>query len=124
MVASTSAESDSRLNKLALRMKRRKTVSVTPAIGASIVAGATGMPPIETHAGTRALAGIACSIGLSQFFFMVLAARQLLRAAASVGRGVIASTVKSLRVGGGFRNSRGLPTYFAAGSALAYLRRK
>src|SRR6185437_7312725 len=70
IAASTFAESDSRLNRLALRMKRRKTVSVTPAMGASIVAGATWMPPIETHAGTHALAGIACSIGLSQFFFM------------------------------------------------------
>src|SRR5271169_2039031 len=35
-----------------LRMKRRKTVSVTPAMGASTVAGAISMPPIDTPAGT------------------------------------------------------------------------
>src|SRR5882757_4160591 len=35
-----------------LRMKRRKTVSVTPAIGARTVAGAISMPPMERAAGT------------------------------------------------------------------------
>ncbi len=55
---------------LALRMNRRKTVSVTPAMGASTVAGATVTPPITTDAGTRAFSGIACSTGLSQFFFI------------------------------------------------------
>ena len=40
-------------NRLALRMKRRKTVSVTPAMGARTVAGATVTPPIWSDAGTR-----------------------------------------------------------------------
>src|SRR5690348_18293970 len=87
IAASTSAESDSRLKRLALRMKRRKTVSVTPAMGARTVAGATSTPPMDTEAGTRAAVGIACSIGLSQFFFI---ASPFLR--------------KSPRAGGGFRN--------------------
>ena len=64
--------SASALNTLALRIKRRKTVSVTPAIGASTVAGATVTAPIWTEAGTRAPCGIACSTGLSQFFFIGL----------------------------------------------------
>src|ERR1700691_193249 len=55
---------------LALRMKRRNTVSVTPAIGASTVAGATATPPITTDAGTRAEAGMLFSRGLSQLLFM------------------------------------------------------
>ena len=58
------------LNTLALRIKRRNIVSVTPAIGASTVAGATVTPPISTDAGTRAEAGMGCSRGLSQLFFM------------------------------------------------------
>jgi len=33
-------------------MKRRKTVSVTPAMGARTVAGVIPMPPMETLAGT------------------------------------------------------------------------
>src|SRR5882757_8590900 len=55
---------------LALRMNRRNTVSVTPAIGANTVAGATSTPPISIDAGTRATAGMLFSRGLSQFFFM------------------------------------------------------
>src|SRR6202451_2956708 len=55
---------------LALRIKRRNTVSVTPAMGANTVAGATGTPPITTDAGTRAEAGMLFSRGLSQLFFM------------------------------------------------------
>ena len=55
---------------LALRINRRNTVSVTPAMGASTVAGATVTPPIVTDAGTRAEDGMLCSSGLSQFFFM------------------------------------------------------
>src|ERR1039458_2082078 len=35
-----------------LRMKRRKTVSVTPAIGASGAAGAISPPPMDRLAGT------------------------------------------------------------------------
>src|ERR1700735_1608968 len=62
-------ESALSLNTLALRMKRRKTVSVTPAMGASTVAGATGTLPIWKDAGTRAPWGMVCSIGLSQCFF-------------------------------------------------------
>ena len=34
-----------------LRMKRRKTVSVTPAMGASTVAGVSCRPPIKRQAG-------------------------------------------------------------------------
>jgi len=52
-------------------MNLRNTVSVTPAMGASTVAGRTVTDPIRTSAGTRASAGIACSTGLSQFFFTV-----------------------------------------------------
>jgi hypothetical protein len=55
---------------LAFRMKRRNTVSVTPAMGASTVAGATITPPITTDAGTRAEAGMLFSRGLSQLFFI------------------------------------------------------
>ena len=46
-------------------------MSVTPAIGASTVAGRTATAPSRTSAGTRASAGIACSTGLSQSFFTV-----------------------------------------------------
>src|ERR1035438_3137390 len=52
-------------------MNRRKTVSVTPAMGASTVAGVTKTVPRRTSAGTRVSAGIACSLGLSQSFFTV-----------------------------------------------------
>src|SRR5271156_6069033 len=51
-------------------MKRRKTVSVTPAIGARTVAGAISIPPILKDAGTRACSCMACSRGLSQVFFI------------------------------------------------------
>src|SRR5689334_5294741 len=37
-----------------LRIKRRKTVSVTPAIGASTVAGAISTPPMDRRVGTSA----------------------------------------------------------------------
>ena len=40
-------------------------------MGASTVAGATRTDPRRTSAGTRATAGIACSLGLSQSFFAV-----------------------------------------------------
>ena len=63
-------------------MKRRKTVSVTPAIGARTVAGAICTLPIDKDAGTRvdrmlpSAAGTALpgdpflrSVGLSQNFF-------------------------------------------------------
>ena len=59
------------VKELACRMNRRNTVSVTPAIGASTVAGRTSTVPMRTSAGTRASAGITCSTGLSQFFFTV-----------------------------------------------------
>src|SRR5207244_1309210 len=39
-----------------LRINRRNTVSVTPAIGASTVAGAISIPPIETDEGTASVA--------------------------------------------------------------------
>jgi len=71
MVASTdAAESLPVVKTLALRMKRRKTVSVTPAMGARTVAGATVTLPICTDAGTRTPCGMACSCGLSQCFFI------------------------------------------------------
>src|SRR5689334_15069756 len=40
--------------KLVLRIKRRKTVSVTPAMGARMVAGSTRKFAIWRHCGTRA----------------------------------------------------------------------
>src|SRR5580698_9182054 len=65
-----------------LRMKRRKTVSVTPAMGASTVAGAILTVPIVRLAGTGFLTGSAVSPWarapaphspeLSQNFFTVL----------------------------------------------------
>ena len=38
---------------LRFRMKRRNTVSVTPAMGASTVAGAISTPPMERRGATR-----------------------------------------------------------------------
>ncbi len=58
-------------NKLACRINRRNTVSVTPAMGARTVAGRTTTVPSRTSAGTRVSAGIACSTGLSQSLFTV-----------------------------------------------------
>ena len=55
-------------NWLAFLMKRRKTVSVTPAMGASTVAGAMRTLPTVKLAGTRLCSGIACSAGESHFF--------------------------------------------------------
>src|SRR5437660_9216662 len=53
--------------KLALRMNRRKTVSVTPAIGARIVAGAMRILPIWREFGTRAPCGATVALaGFSQ----------------------------------------------------------
>src|SRR5271166_3420007 len=49
-----------------LRMKRRKTVSVMPAMGASTVAGLISTPPSVTDAGTRAPAGAVRWAGLSK----------------------------------------------------------
>src|ERR1700741_5285892 len=46
----------------AFLMKRRKTVSVTPAIGARTVAGAMRTLPMRSSAGTLASAGISRSI--------------------------------------------------------------
>src|ERR1019366_7079379 len=50
-----------------LRIKRRNTVSVTPAMGASTVAGRISTPPSDTDAGTRASAGALRSAGLSKY---------------------------------------------------------
>jgi hypothetical protein len=60
---------------LAFLINRRNTVSVTPAIGASTVAGATRTPPIDITAGTLASGGIARSTALSQPFFIVSSLR-------------------------------------------------
>src|ERR1700730_1217035 len=68
----TSAVLADAVNWLAFLMNRRKTVSVTPAIGASTVAGAIFTPPILTLAGTPTFAGIACSTGLSQYLCMLI----------------------------------------------------
>src|SRR5262249_35785022 len=55
------------VTKLALRMKRRKTVSVTPAMGARMVAGEMRTLPIWTDSGTFAPWGTATvAIGFSQ----------------------------------------------------------
>src|ERR1700721_2263116 len=54
-----------------LRMKRRNTVSVTPAMEAKTVAGSIGIFPIITLAGTvataRAMTPASASTGFSQF---------------------------------------------------------
>src|SRR5437762_3134056 len=54
-----------------LRMNRRKTVSVTPAMGASTVAGAISTPPIETCGGTGTagvgMADAPVATGVSQY---------------------------------------------------------
>src|SRR4051812_48488732 len=52
-------------------MKRRKTVSVTPAIGARRVAGAISTLPMRTDCGTTAPAGARFSTGFSQNFCTV-----------------------------------------------------
>jgi hypothetical protein len=65
---SASAPVTSGENLLAFLMNRRKTVSVTPAIGASTVAGAIRTPPIVSTAGTRTPSGISFATGLSQCF--------------------------------------------------------
>ena len=54
------------MNTLAFLINRRKTVSVTPAIGASTVAGAIRTLPICTSEGTHTSSGIVCESGLSQ----------------------------------------------------------
>ena len=55
---STFASEASGVNFEAFLMKRRKTVSVTPAMGASTVAGAIVTLPIVSTAGTRVPTGI------------------------------------------------------------------
>ena len=51
-------------------MKRRKTVSVTPAIGARIVAGEIRTSPIKTESGMRTCSGASSRgpAGMSQYF--------------------------------------------------------
>ena len=56
------------VKRLAFLMKRRKTVSVTPAMGARTVAGAISTAPMAKRAGTRVCSGMACSRGASQRF--------------------------------------------------------
>ena len=57
-------------------MKRRKTVSVTPAMGPRTVAGAIWILPIATRSGTVALAGMRTPApaltGLSQYLRTLL----------------------------------------------------
>src|SRR6476646_3451148 len=95
-------------------MKRRKTVSVTPAIGASTVAGDTNTGPMRTEAGTRVSGGIWCSVGLSQSFFTVkpLPAINLARNAVRTNVG--------LRLGGGPRCQQSTASLLG-GSSLAGL---
>ena len=70
-INSLSGVVEAAVNKLACRINRRKTVSVTPAMGARTVAGATTTDPRRTSAGTRASAGMGWSMGLSHSFFTV-----------------------------------------------------
>src|SRR5579871_4344086 len=116
---STSTPADSEENWLALLMKRRKTVSVTPAMGASTVAGATRTLPTLKLAGTRASAGMACSNGASHFF------------CSSVYRFFIVCERERPPPGGGLSGCFPVIGYFVAAlaaalpaSALATLRRK
>src|ERR1051326_7233260 len=58
--------------KLTLRMNLRKTVSVTPAIGASTVAGAMRPAPIWKDDGTCTTGGAGRSTVVSQYLRMML----------------------------------------------------
>src|SRR5947209_13390209 len=53
-------------------MKRRKTVSVTPAMGARMVAGAMRTLPIWTHCGMAAGSAARPETGVSQYLRMEL----------------------------------------------------
>src|SRR5438477_3037552 len=66
------AESTAECRKLALRMKRRKTVSVTPAMGARMVAGAMRTLPIWTDCGIAAGSAARPETGVSQYLRMEL----------------------------------------------------
>src|ERR1051326_1678965 len=68
--AEIAEDSEPSLKKLAFLIKRRKTVSVTPAMGARIVAGAMRTLPIWTDCGTVAATrtGGRSSRGPSQYF--------------------------------------------------------
>ena len=68
--ASTLPSPEPAENLLAFLMKRRNTVSVTPAMGASTVAGAICTLPMVNVAGTRASAGMVLRTGLSKCFCM------------------------------------------------------
>src|SRR3954465_4443885 len=65
-------DSPSSFKKLTLRMKRRNTVSVTPAIGASTVAGRSSTLPMRTDPGTRAVCttALVSGTGFSKCFFI------------------------------------------------------
>src|SRR5204863_5434715 len=65
-------ESTAECRKLALRMKRRKTVSVTPAMGARMVAGAMRTLPIWTDCGMAADSAARPKTGVSQYLRMEL----------------------------------------------------
>src|ERR1700690_1980865 len=102
------------------RIKRRKTVSVTPAMGASTVAGAIRTFPIVKHEGT----GTAC----------------VARGPPSASRPELAQYLRTLLFYLSLKKTRPLPkqgpkiradprksvarSYFLTGSALAYFRRK
>src|SRR6266404_2272782 len=77
--------------KLALRINRRKTVSVTPAIGARIVAGAILTLPIWRDSDTRAPCGTTVVLaGFSQNFFLGLCGFRCF-GLAGIGLGVFAA---------------------------------
>src|SRR5712675_49080 len=110
-----------------LRMKRRKTVSVTPAIGASTVAGAIRTAPMERLAGTgfggagsRARVPaphVPCELSQNFFTFLFYLAWQN----ESPRLGARAEFQSVFRQKGYFFASSDLT---AAGAFLAYLRRK
>src|SRR5438067_12620345 len=64
-------ESTAECRKLALRMKRRKTVSVTPAMDARMVAGAMRTLPIWTDCGIAAGSAARPETGVSQYLRML-----------------------------------------------------
>ena len=101
-----------------LRMKRRKTVSVTPAMGASTVAGAIRTFPIVREEGTGCVAAgdpPAPGPELSQYLRTSLFYLSSKKQSPRQSRG--------LKIRANPRKSVAKP-YFLAGSALAYFRRK
>src|ERR1700759_1284991 len=121
-VSTVATASPAGVKRLALRMKRRKIVSVTPAIGARTVAGRTSTGPMAKRAGTRvgaASRGVApelCGLSIQCFFIGAFVSDKCMQ-------------VKRPPAGGLFESVSAAGHYFAAAasglaSALAYFRRK